>query len=237
MESVQHAEDGYTLLELLIGMVLVALIMATLVMGIHVGIRAWESGQARLRETALEQAQNQFLARQIASLVPYQIVSRDPDRPVQLIVLEAAASRFRFLSTYGSRAQNRSGLALTEYVVLDTSPRKVGVFLRETPVKDDATLLDQLVQGITDDPESGKKIITFRPFVKSDKDFELMKDLTMACFEYLAPGTLDKAPSWVSDFTATPAAPYPQAIRLRWQQGGVVEVETVPVRAQLALPG
>jgi hypothetical protein len=152
------------------------------------------------------------------------------------MILEATALRLRFLSTYGSRAQNRSGLALAEYVVLETSPGKVGLFLRESPVTNDAALLDQVIQGITEDPESGKKVITFRPFVKRDNDFELMRDLTMARFEYLAPATQDKEPTWVSDFAGAPSAPYPLAIRLLWRErGGVEEEQTVPLRAEMAL--
>ena len=231
----RRPQNGFTLLELLIGMTLMTLLMITLVIGIHIGIRAWERGQSHLRETRQQAVRTQFLARQISSLIPYRVALAEADMNLEWTVLEATPERFRFLSTYDSRSQDRAGLELVEYAIVRTSPREVGVFLRETPVQNDQDVVSEVIQGVTDDPDTGKKVITLRPFLRRESDLELMKNLSTARFEYLAPPAQGGRPSWVTDYAGTKTWPYPQAVRLSWQQGKATAEETIPIRARTFL--
>lgn len=225
------SSQGFTLLELLIGITLMALLMGALVTGLHVGVRAWEQGEARLREAHREEERADFFARQVTSLVPYELVSTDPEMQVRLPVLQATPRRLRFLSSYGSRYRNHSGLVLADYAVLATAPRKFTLALRETPVRDDATLLRQLLLRVERNPETGQNMLTYRPFPEGEDFLGLMADLESVQFEYLNPGVEASAPAWVSEWVSKPESPYPAALRLRWRRGGETGEELIPVPA------
>ncbi len=228
---------GFTLLELLIGMTLMALLMGALVIGIHIGIRAWQQGEARLRQTHKEEERTTFLARQISSLVPYAVVSADPDLPGRLLILEATSWRLRFLSTYGSRFQNRSGLLLVEYAVLETSPGKVALTLRETPVQDDQTVLRQLIERVAISPDTSRRKIKFRPFSMREGDLQLIADLDEARFEYLDPAPEHGAQAWLPEWEGSRDEPYPAAIRLLWRRTSQPETRLIPLRAHFLPKG
>jgi prepilin-type N-terminal cleavage/methylation domain-containing protein len=228
---VRGRSKGFTLLELLIAMSLMALLMGVLVIGVHISIRAWQQGEARLRETHKEEERTTFLERQISSLVPYAVISPDPDLPGRLSILEATASRLRFLSNYGSQFQNRSGLLLAEYGVLETSPGKVALNLRETPMADDQILLRQLIERVVRDPDTGNSRIRFQPFSTLEGNLKLIVDLDEARFEYLDPDPERGGKAWFPEWIGRPDAPYPSAIRLLWRRGTRLETELIPLRA------
>lgn len=231
----QSGQKGFTLLELLISMTLMALLMGGLLVGLRVGARAWQQGEARLREVHKEEERAAFMAQQVSSLVPYEVGSTDPDLPGRVTIFQAHASRLRFVSTYGSRFRNRSGLVLVDYAIVGNSPGKLAIALRETPVGDDGTLFQRLVERVARDPETGKSIIIYRPFSLQGNDLRLITGLRMARFEYFDPHPEDSGPRWLWQWEGKPKAPYPTAIRLRWQREGQTgqEQETFPIPAHL----
>ncbi len=229
----QHDQKGFTLLELLIGITLTALLMGVLLIGLRVGNRAWQQGEARLRRVQKEEEGTAFLAQQVSSLVPYVVESNDPELPGQWSILEATASRLRFISTHGSHFRNRSGLVLVEYAIVTSSSGTVAVALHETPVRDDAALLRQLIQRIARDPETGKRIIIYRPSSIQETDLRLMTGLHAARFEYLDPHPQAGGPTWLAQWEGKPEAPFPAAVRLRWEQAGQRDEKIIPVRAQV----
>lgn len=224
---------GFTLLEVLIATSLMILLMAALVTGLHIGTRAWQQGEARLRGIHRDEELSGFLARQISSLVPYAAVSREPELPGRLPILEATPLRLRFLSTYGSRFGNRAGLLLVECAVSGTSPGKVAVVLRETPVRGDRMLLDEMIERVIEDSTTGKKMIVFKLFSVREGDLSLLTGLDRAQFEYLDPAAPSGEPSWLPKWEDRPDAPYPAAIRLRWERGGREQRQTIPIRAHV----
>lgn len=224
---------GFTLLEVLIATSLMALLMVALVTGLHIGTRAWQGGEARLRGIHRDEELSAFLARQISSLVPYTAVSEEPELPGRFPILEATPSRLRFLSTYGSRFGNRSGLLLVECVVSGTSRGTVDVALRETPVRGDRMLLDEIIERVTEDSTIGKRTIVFKPFSVREGDLSLVTGLDRARFEYLDPAAPSGEPAWLPKWEGRPEAPYPAAIRLLWERGGREQRQTIPIRAQV----
>jgi prepilin-type N-terminal cleavage/methylation domain-containing protein len=225
------SQDGYTLLELLVGITLLGLLMAALVVGIHVGNKAWQQGEARMRKVHVEEERTQFMSAQISSLMPYKVLSQNPELPGEFAVLEASATHLRFLSTMGSHFRNRAGLLLDEYAIVRTSARDFSLVLREIPVHDDGSLLRQLIERVDRDPETGKAVITFRPFSMQDSDLRLMTGLQMVRFEYFGSQTVGKEPTWTSNWQGGPEAPYPEAIRFIWQQADQRHQAVFPLRA------
>ncbi len=222
---------GFTLLELLIGMTLMALLMSAVLIGLRVASRAWQQGEDRLRLVYGEEERADFMAKQVASLVPYRVRSNDPMLSGQFWILEANPSTLRFLSTYGSHFRNRSGVVLVEYGLVGVSAGTLDLFLRETPVQDDGELLHQVIQGVAPDPETGKPRIIYRPFFRENADLRLLRNLKAARFEYLLPGAEKGGARWVSDWQPGPDASYPSAVRFAWELEGRQEQTVFPVRA------
>lgn len=226
---------GFTLLELLIGMTLMAMLMATLLVGLRLANRAWQQGEARLRQGHAEQERHTFLAQQISSLVPYAVDSIDPNLPGRFLVLQTTATVLRFVTTYSSRMRNRSGLVLAEYAIVP-GPRGTAIVLRESPVREGDALLRRLVERVTQDPETGETMIRYRPFSARETDLKLMTGVERASFEYLdlhPKGA--REPRWLTQWKSRPDAPWPAAVRLRWEQRGRQEETMIRLRAQ-ALP-
>jgi general secretion pathway protein J len=76
----KHAR-GFTLLELLVSMTLLALILTLLFGGLRTGTRVWEASAERADNLARLQAAQGFLRRQIGGLYP--LVERDRNGPPQ----------------------------------------------------------------------------------------------------------------------------------------------------------
>ncbi len=230
--------QGYTLLELVIGMTLMAMLMTALVIGIGIGSRAWQRGESRLRQTRRDQERTSFVAQQIASLVPYRVQSTDSDLPGIWPILEASQLRFRFVSTQGSRFRERSGLVLAEYVVVPWTPGTEALALHETPLPDDAILLRRLIERVGQDPDTRSPTVIYAPPEVKENDPRLMSGLRTIWFDYLDPEPRPGDPAWVPDWHGKPETPFPSAVRLRWRQmTGEAGEEVFPLRAQVLPPG
>jgi general secretion pathway protein J len=227
---------GFTLLEMVISISLMALLMVALLVGLRVANRAWQRGEARLRQVHIEGEREAFLTTQISSLVPYAVTSSIPDIPGKATILQATPSCLRFVTRYNSRFRNRAGLVLAEYAVVRTSPGPLGLALREAPVRDEQALLGQLIERVARDEDSGKMIVSYRPFFLKRSDIQLLTGLDRAGFEYLDLHPKDgDGPRWLGQWESTPETPYPAAIRLHWGQSGRETERIIPIRAQ-ALP-
>ena len=224
---------GFTLFEVLLSISLIGFLMVALLIGLRVANRAWRTGEARLRQVHAEAERNAFVGEQISSLVPYHVTTTDPHMPGTFIVLQASSTCLRFVSSYSSVFRSRSGLVLAECGIVEASSEYVEVALRETPVGDSDVLFHRLVRSVTNDPETGAPEIDYQPFSVRATDLPLMTGLRAAWFEYLElhpeKGT---GPVWRQDWHSTEEAPYPEAIRLRWERGNQEGEEVIPVRAK-----
>ncbi len=231
-------QQGFTLLELLVGLAITGLLLVALLTGLHVAAQARERGQQRLQEIRRKEERLAFLSRQVSSLVPYQILSPDPQTPFRLTVLEATATRLRFLSTYGSGSRNHSELLLAEYALVETRAGRFRLVLRETPVRTEESLWRQLVRRLVRDPESGQLRVVYQPFpaegAKQEEPLVLHSDLENPQFDYL--DLQGEALQWLPEWTGDRDAPYPAAIRLRWKRNGSLEEEVFSVPARFPAP-
>jgi hypothetical protein len=226
-------QAGFTLFEVLLSLTLTGLLMVALLIGLRVANRAWRTGEARLRQEHAVAERNAFVVQQISSLVPYQVTSSDPHLPGTFTVLEASATCLRFVSSYSSVYRSRTGLVLVEYGIVEASPGNVEVALRETPVEDNDVLFHKLVAGVKNDTETGVPLINYQPFSLRPSDLLLMTGMGDAWFEYLdLHPEKGNGPVWRQDWRSTDEAPYPEAIRLRWERGNQAGEEVIPVRAK-----
>ena len=227
-------ETGFTLFEMLLSITLTGFLMLALLIGLRVANRAWRTGEARLRQVHAEAERNAFVVQQISSLVPYRVTLSDPDLPGTFIILQASATCLRFVSSYSSVFRSRSGLVLAEYGIVEASPANVEVALREAPVGDNDVLFHRIIQSVTNDPDTGAPVINYQPFSLRATDLPLMTGLRAAQFEYLdLHPEKGSGPVWRENWKGREGAPYPEAIRLRWERGNQAGEEVIPVRAKL----
>jgi len=72
-------EAGFTLLELLISMTILALIFVAVLGAIHVGNKSWEGGERRAEESQRTRTLFDTLARELAMLYPLRVKAQDKD--------------------------------------------------------------------------------------------------------------------------------------------------------------
>ena len=229
----RNTTKGYTLLEMLIGMMLISLLMTGLVVSIHVGNQALAKGEAKLRQVHAAEERAQFMFQQVACLVPYKVTSLNPDMLGDFFILEASATCLRFVSTYGTHNRDRAGLVWEEYAIVRTPRGGYVLALRETPVRDDTALLPLFIEGRSSDPDTGKSNLVYRPFLLRQSDLMLMTGLQAARFEYFGVTSAGKEAGWASNWEATPEAPYPEAVRFLWWRDGQQDQLVIPVRSRV----
>ncbi|MGO9772919.1 MAG: prepilin-type N-terminal cleavage/methylation domain-containing protein [Roseiarcus sp.] len=103
------ARAGFTLLELLLSITLLALITGAIVGGLHFGKRAWETGKTYEEVDQVEEAAR-ALAEQLARA--YSVFVTSPDK-LQIIGFVGQPERCRFIELSEGEAQ-WGGLILTE---------------------------------------------------------------------------------------------------------------------------
>jgi hypothetical protein len=122
---------------------------------------------------------------------------------------------------------------LVEYAIVRSSFGTVELALHETPVDDDAALLRGLIEGIGQDPDTGRRVVIYRPSSIRANDLRLITGLRAARFDYLDPRPRPGTPMWLEAWQGRPGTPFPAAVRLRWVRGGQLEQEVFPIRAEI----
>jgi general secretion pathway protein J len=88
------AAGGFTLLELLVAITLLGVLMAALFGALRLGARVWETGEARLDESARLQVVQGFLRRQLGQAMP---VANLADDPAAVLRFAGEPDRLRFV--------------------------------------------------------------------------------------------------------------------------------------------
>lgn len=101
-------EAGFTLLELLVALSLLAVLMALMFGGLRFGTRVWESGDASLRGLAEMQTAANFIRRQIAQSIPRNLPAQ-PGASATTASFRGAPDGLRLITPAPSRLM-RGGL-------------------------------------------------------------------------------------------------------------------------------
>ncbi len=119
------ARAGFTLLEMLLSITLLALITGAIVGGLHLGKRAWETGKTYEEVNEVEEAAR-AIAGQLAHAYPAFITS--PDK-LQVVAFQGQAASCRFLAVSEGVAQ-WGGLILTEIAGDDARGDDLAIWTR-----------------------------------------------------------------------------------------------------------
>ena len=106
MKRINHnIARGFTLLELLIGLTLLALMMVLIYSALNVGIRSWDAGDARVGEAAQQRIAQAFIRREFAQLYP----ARWRGIPEAKIAFEGGKEEIRFVTALNLDAGVKDG--------------------------------------------------------------------------------------------------------------------------------
>jgi general secretion pathway protein J len=212
---VVRRDDGFTLLEVLVAVVIMAVIMTTAFGALRLGGRSWEAGVSRASDNERFRAVADLLRRQVHQVIPMSW----PEDKEKRIAFEGASNQLRFIAP--APKQHRQA-GLFEYGM---SARREGV---------DTDLVLSFIP-FNPDAEAFQ-----RP--ARDQQVLLVEGLQRVTFEYFgSPGnagvrgrarTSAQPPSWQPRWAAD-ATRYPQLIRVRLE---VNEGQQAWPELYLALP-
>ena len=171
-------DAGFTLLELLVSITILALLATIILFGWRVASSAWQKANNRLTQDRKVLATHHLLQEQMASMVPYR--TRTLQGP-QVLFFQGEPQAARFLSRYSLTSRSRSGLYRIEYQVAEQPGGTKQLLLNEFPVTGEEEL-GALIAGAEADPRG--RVLRFAPFERGPQTVVLLENLEECSFAY-----------------------------------------------------
>ena len=203
-------EVGFTLLELLVSVTVVALLATAMLFGFRIAASAWGRSNDVLEEQRRVSATLDLLGKQMAEMTPYAPWVREGSQDV---FFQGEPQAVRFLSRYSLVSRAGSGLYLIEYQVADAADGTKQLLLNEVRVRN-ATDLGRLRIG-AEQTEAGP-VQRFAPFERHESTRVLLQGVGEMRLEYYRPATGAEPGAWGEQWVARrDELPRGMAVRLR----------------------
>lgn len=191
-----HSNKGFTLLELVISLTIVAVIVVIIFGALRIGVRAWEKGEKDVEIRQKQRIVLDLIKRQLASTCVSEVWGRDQ----QLAALKGDDKSIEFVSQVPLTPGNRFG---TVYVKYAAKREKGGE-------KEHLIFYEKNVAL------SGKKFGAGYP---ADDDFsELLSGVKSIVFEYLKERPDEAASTWQKSWDPAVDKGVPRAVRVTLDQ-------------------
>ncbi|MBI4480231.1 MAG: prepilin-type N-terminal cleavage/methylation domain-containing protein [Acidobacteria bacterium] len=190
----RQIQDGFTLLELLVSMTVVALLATTILFGWRIAAGAWGRANQLVEDQRRVVAVHQVLTTQMAEMMPLAPSTRLGSTGV---FFQGEGQTARFLSRYSLVYRSRSGLYRIEYQIADASDGVHQLLVNEVPASSSNDIAS-LLTGTEQRPEG--MLLRFAPFERRSQTRVLLDDLTEAHFEYYRPAGPLRAGEWVREW-------------------------------------
>jgi general secretion pathway protein J len=105
MKELERREAGFTLLELLVGLTLLGVLMILVYSALNIGLRAWDTGDARAAEAAHQRIVQTFLRREMEQIFPVRWRGIAESR----IAFDGAKTEMRFVTSLNLGASAKDG--------------------------------------------------------------------------------------------------------------------------------
>jgi len=159
---------GFTLLELLIALTILAVIVVIIFGALRIGIRAWEKGERDLDARQRQRIVLDLIKRQLASIAVNDVWGRDQQRPL----LKGDGKSMEFVSHIPMTPGNRFGTVYVGYAVRrekEGDKEHLVFFERQTALPDKRTGAGSLGKGDFSELLAGMKSIVFE-YLKDQPD-------------------------------------------------------------------
>jgi general secretion pathway protein J len=187
-----HGSRGFTLLELLIALTIVAVMVVIIFGALRIGIRAWEKGEKDVDSRQRQRIVLDLIKHQLASTSVSDAWGRDQ----QLVSIKGDSKSIDFVSNIPMTPGNRFGLVYVKYVV---RPEKTGNKEHLTFYEKNVALPDKRIGA--GNPDEG--------------DFsELIPGMKSIVFEYLKDQPGEEASKWQESWDPAVDKGLPRAVRV-----------------------
>jgi general secretion pathway protein J len=187
-------ESGFTLLEMLIAVTLVAMMAVGLWSVFRISIRSWSQGTEFIDRTQRHRSVLDLVRKQIASAYPL-FTPTDVQRNVpSYLIFSGAESGLYFVSLNSLRFQESPGLTLVSYEVAQDSSGNCSLVEREARYT--GQLLDQEMA------------------INQSKATPIFENLSSCTFEYFDPGNNDNTSQWVQTWDGQDQRRLPVAVSI-----------------------
>ena len=217
-ESRYH-ERGFSLIEMIVAVTLVALMAVGLWAVLRISVRSWSRGTEYIDTSQRHRSVLDLVKKQMASIYGL-VVPADPQAGgVVYPLFSGAPTSIQFISLNSLRFQDNPGLTMVSYDVIQGR-------------QGDYTLVEREQQYLGMDP--GRE----SPFDRKDQVVTtVFEDLQSFTFEYFDPGASDRASRWVKEWNARELGRLPAAISMTMiaqdSRGGLLNRQMViPVLAE-----
>jgi len=210
----QHAEHGFTLLELLVSMTVVSLLATTVLFSWRIAAGAWGRASQLVENQRRVAAAHQVLEGQIAEMVSYAPWRR---QGIADVFFQGEGQTARFLSHYSLTHRARSGLYRIEYQIAEAGDGTRQLLMNEVPAPNPEES-GLLLVGTEQNPQG--LLRHFAPFERKPETRVLLDELSEAHFEYYRPAGPWGPGSWLAEwFGRGNELPRAMAIRLTPKAG------------------
>ncbi len=190
-------DEGFTLLEMLVAVTLVALLAVTLWGMMRIAISSWQRGTEFMDENQQHRATLDLVEKQMASLFPLIPPMNLQTGAGTSPIFSGSDTGMQFISVCSLRFRDNPGLTWVSYDAIRGSEGDVALVARE-------------MRYLGFDPNADTAGV-FQEEVPTTTLFENLDSLT---FEYFDPGTEEIPPQWVSTWDTKELGRMPVAISL-----------------------
>ncbi|MBZ5498538.1 MAG: prepilin-type N-terminal cleavage/methylation domain-containing protein [Acidobacteriia bacterium] len=188
--------EGFTLLEMLVSVTLVALMALSIWAVLRISIASWKRGTESIDANQRHRATLDLMQKQVASvsamIPPVDLQTGAGQAPI----FEGSQTSVEFISLCSLRFRDNPGLTVVSYGIV---PSNQGEF----------ALVEQETRYLGGDPTQ------YVDFAEGDQPATTIFDhLTSGTFEYLDPGTADRPSQWVTDWSAVDLGRLPTAMSI-----------------------
>jgi general secretion pathway protein J len=213
----QHGSgaEGFTLVEMLVSVTLIAMMAVALWSVLRISVRSWQRGTESIDANQQHRATLDLMLKQVASISAI-ILPSDPQTGIgPHPVFIGSETSVQFISLCALRFQDNPGLTLVSYDAAAGSDGDYSLAERETrylggPLDQDAGFDEMAVPGVT-----------------------IFEHLASLVFEYFDPGDSQNEPQWFKEWDATDVGYLPTAIRMTLSTR---DANGVPQSRQIVIP-
>ena len=111
--GIGKSRSGFTLIEVMLAVSILAMVIAVISTTFRIGINAWEKGENKIKSLQTKRALNALIYREIKSVYPYTITPSELDTHIKYNAFFGESDSLKFVS-HASTTGRSTGLSLIE---------------------------------------------------------------------------------------------------------------------------
>jgi prepilin-type N-terminal cleavage/methylation domain-containing protein len=217
-----HPQSGFTLLELLIAITLLAIMAVGIWALLSLSIRSWTRGTEAIDINQRHRSVLYLAAKQIASIYPLYTTSTNIEQnSVSSLIFKGTENSFLFISLNSLQFFDNFGLMLVSYGM-------------DRDASGHAILAEKEARYIGQVPDESA--------LNSSEPISVFDDISSCSFEYYDPGDAENPARWVNEWDGSALNRLPSAVRMTMiaqdsQAGTLNRQLIIPFHAKINLVG